>query len=106
VTSTARKRVPRRWPMGLALVLWALIPLSLPVVVWLDQLLRRAGHGELSPLQAANLLWILAGVSAATVGVVLASRKLLVDGLGRLPAGSLGDRRGLRPASAISRPVG
>jgi hypothetical protein len=75
VTSTARKRVPRRWPMGLALGLWALTVLSLPVVVWLDQLLRRAGHGELSSLQAANLLWILAGVSAATVGAVLASRR-------------------------------
>lgn len=60
-TSTARKRLPRRWPMGLAWVLWALTVLSLPVVVWLDQLLRQAGLGELFPLQAANLLWILAG---------------------------------------------
>jgi len=75
VTSTARKRLPRRWPMGLAWVLWALTVLSLPVVVWLDQLLRQAGLGELSLLQAANLLWILAGVSAVTVGVVLASRR-------------------------------
>lgn len=61
--------------MGLAWVLWALTVLSLPVVVWLDQLLRQAGLGELSPLQAANLLWILAGVSAVTVGAVLASRR-------------------------------
>jgi hypothetical protein len=75
VTSTAHKRRPRRWPMGLAWVLWALALLPLPAVVWLDQLLRQAGLGELSPLQAANLLWILAGVSAATVGAVLASRR-------------------------------
>jgi hypothetical protein len=75
VTSTARKRLPRRWPMGLAWVLWALTLLSLPVIVWLDQLLRQAGLGELSPLQAANLFWILAGVSAATVGAVLTSRR-------------------------------
>jgi hypothetical protein len=74
-TSTGRERLPRRWPMGLAWVLWALTVLSLPVVVWLDQLLRQAGLGELSPLQAANLLWILAGVSAVTVGAVLASRR-------------------------------
>jgi hypothetical protein len=75
VTPSARKRLPRRWPMGLAWVLWALTLLSLPVVVWLDQLLRRAGLAELSTLQAANLLWILAGLSAATVGAVLASRR-------------------------------
>ncbi|MFL6226908.1 MAG: hypothetical protein ACJ75K_29910 [Actinomycetes bacterium] len=47
----------------------------MPVVVWLDELLRRAGLAELSTLQAANLLWILAGLSAATVGAVLASRR-------------------------------
>jgi hypothetical protein len=75
VTSTVRERRPRRRPMGLAWALWALTMLSLPVVVWLDQLLRQAGLGELSPLQAANLFWILAGVSAATVGAVLASRR-------------------------------
>jgi hypothetical protein len=61
--------------MGLAWVLWALTLLSLPMVIWLDQLLRQAGLAELSPLQAANLFWILAGVSAATVGAVLASRR-------------------------------
>jgi hypothetical protein len=75
VTPTARKRLPGQWPMGLAWVLWALTLLSLPMVVWLDQLLRQAGLAELSPLQAANLLWIPAGVSAATVGAVLASRR-------------------------------
>ena len=75
MTPSARKRLPRRWPMGLAWVLWVLTLLSLPVVVWLDQLLRRAGLAELSTLQAANLLWILAGLSAATVGAVLASRR-------------------------------
>jgi hypothetical protein len=49
MTSTARKRLPGQWPMGLAWVLWALTLLSLPMVVWLDQLLRQAGLAELSP---------------------------------------------------------
>jgi hypothetical protein len=75
VTSTAGEHRPGRWPRWLAWGLWALTLLSLLVVVWLDQLLRQAGLGDLSPLQAANLLWILAGLSAATVGAVLASRR-------------------------------
>jgi hypothetical protein len=75
VTSTAPTRRASRWPTGLAWVLWALTLLSLPVIAWLDQLLRQAGLAELSTLQAANLLWILAGVSAATVGALLASRR-------------------------------
>jgi hypothetical protein len=58
-----------------AWALWGLTLLSLPVGIWLHQLLRRAGLAELSSLQAANVLWILAGVTAATVGAVLASRR-------------------------------
>ena len=66
---------PRRWAARVAWALWGLTLLSLPVGIWLNQLLRRAGLAELSSLQAANLLWILAGVTAATVGAVLASRR-------------------------------
>jgi len=74
---TAATRVPRphRWPIGLAWALWALTLLALPVVAWLDQLLRQADLGELTILQAASLPWPVALVSAATVGAVLASRR-------------------------------
>jgi hypothetical protein len=41
VTHTAGKQKPRRWPVGLAWALWAVTVLSLPVVVWLYQLLRK-----------------------------------------------------------------
>ena len=75
MTSIAGEHRLGRWPRWLAWGLWALTVLPLPMVVWLDQLLRQAGLGELSPLQAANLLWILAGLSASTVGAVLASRR-------------------------------
>jgi hypothetical protein len=89
VTSTAGNRGPRRWPVELAWALWTLTVLSLPVIVWLDRLLRRAGLSELSVPVAANLPLLVAVVSAATVGAVLASRRpahpvgwlLLVAGL-------------------------
>src|SRR5215211_2122083 len=76
VTSWSRPASPPgRWAARVAWALWGLTLLSLPVGIWLSQLLRRAGLAELSSLQAANVLWILAGVSAATVGAVLASRR-------------------------------
>jgi hypothetical protein len=75
VTHTAGKQKPRRWPVGLAWALWAVTVLSLPVVVWLYQLLRQAGLSELGIPVAANLPLLVAVVSAATVGAVLASRR-------------------------------
>jgi hypothetical protein len=75
VTHTAGKQMPSRWPVGLAWVLWAVTVLSLPVVVWLYQLLRQAGLSELGIPVAANLPLLVAVVSAATVGAVLASRR-------------------------------
>jgi hypothetical protein len=75
VTPTAGKQKSRRWPVGLAWALWAVTVLSLPVVVWLYQLLRQAGLSELGVPVAANLPLLLAVVSAATVGAVLASRR-------------------------------
>jgi hypothetical protein len=75
VTAATRAPRPHRWPIGLAWALWALTLLALPVVAWLDQLLRQAGLGELTILQAASLPWLVALVSAATVGAVLASRR-------------------------------
>jgi hypothetical protein len=73
--------VPRPWPCtwlaGLAWALWALWALTLailPVVVWLDQLLRQAGRADMAIVGAAVPL-LVAVVSAATVGAVLASRR-------------------------------
>jgi hypothetical protein len=72
---TAQERRPHRWPTLLAWVLWAFTLLSLPVINWLDQLLRQAGLSELAILEAAGLPLAAAAVTAATVGAVLASRR-------------------------------
>jgi two-component system, NarL family, sensor kinase len=57
----------------LAWALWALVMLSLAVIWWQDHLLRRPGP-DLAPL-GASVAPVLAAVSAATVGAVLASRR-------------------------------
>jgi hypothetical protein len=60
----------------LAWALWALAMLGLPVVAWLDHLSRQAGRPDLAQLADASVLGpVLALVSAATVGAVLASRR-------------------------------
>jgi two-component system, NarL family, sensor kinase len=69
--------------------------LGLLVIGWLDHLLRQAGRPELAPLTADGAAYVLALVSAATVGAVLASRRprhpvgwlLLALGLSAVPAG-------------------
>jgi hypothetical protein len=76
VTPTA-PATRRRWRPGvLAWALWALAMLGIATIFWFDHLLRQAGRPELAlstePAFAARLL---AGVSAATVGAVLASRR-------------------------------
>jgi hypothetical protein len=65
---------PRRWTAGLAWVLWLLIPLGLAATAWLDQLLSQAGL-ELAWLHLGSIPQVVAAVSAATVGAVLASRR-------------------------------
>ena len=76
VIPTARAAWPRWWPAGLAWVLWTLTMLGLAVTVWLDRLLIEAGLPELATvLSRGNLTSAAAGVSAATVGAVLASRR-------------------------------
>jgi len=75
VTSSARPTRPHQWAAGLAWALWALILLGLPVIAWLDQLLRQAGRPELTWSQASGVPYLVAAVSAATVGAVLASRR-------------------------------
>jgi hypothetical protein len=65
----------RPWAVGLAWGLWGLAMASLAVIWWLDQLLRAAGRADRAPLGAAVAAPVLASVSAATVGAVLAGRR-------------------------------
>jgi hypothetical protein len=62
----------RRPPTSLAWTLWAAVMLAIAIVPWFDHLLRLAGRPDLT--QWATIP-ALAGVSAATVGVVLAGRR-------------------------------
>ena len=48
---------------------------GLGVIWWLDHLFREAGRSDLAPLGAGVAAPVLAAVSAATVGAVLASRR-------------------------------
>jgi hypothetical protein len=77
VTTRSRPARPRwRWrPAVLAWALWGLVVLAIPVLVWLDHLLRRAGRPDLAPLAESGVVYLLGAVSAATVGAVLASRR-------------------------------
>jgi hypothetical protein len=75
VTPTARKAWPPWWPAGLAWALWALTLAGLGGNFWFDQLLRQAGSSEVDRLNAAAYPVLLAAVSAATVGAVVASRR-------------------------------
>jgi hypothetical protein len=73
---TARTPSPRSWPAALASALWALALLGLAATIWLDRLLIEAGLPELATvLSQDNLTSVVAGVSAATVGAVVASRR-------------------------------
>ena len=76
MTSTAGLGRPRRWPAGLAWGLWALAMLGLAVVPWMDRLIIRAGRPDLAVLVPGSIVGpVLAVLSAATVGAVLASRR-------------------------------
>jgi hypothetical protein len=72
VTPAARLAQPHRWPGVLAWTLWALAMLALVASVWLHNLLVQAGRPELMTLEP---LLVVAAVSAATVGAVLAGRR-------------------------------
>jgi len=64
-----------RWPVGLAFALWLLCVLGLAGIGWLDQLLRQAGRSDLVQLTTQDSPFVLAMLSAATFGAVLASRR-------------------------------
>jgi hypothetical protein len=59
----------------LAWTVWLLALLGLAASFWLDHLLRQAGMPELTWFQVTGVLDVVAAVSAATVGAVLASRR-------------------------------
>jgi hypothetical protein len=75
LTPPARQAWPRRRPAALAWALCALTLLGLLGTVWLDRLLRQAGHPELTALPSSSIPLVVAGLSAVTVGVVLAIRR-------------------------------
>jgi hypothetical protein len=65
----------RAWPVVLAWSLWLMTMLALAAVPWLDRLLRQAGRPDLVQLTPGTAFPIVATVSGATIGAVLASRK-------------------------------
>ena len=76
MTSTAGLGRPRHWLAGLAWVLWALAMLGLAVVPWLDRLMIRAGRPDLVVWVPGSVVGpVVAVLSAATVGALLASRR-------------------------------
>jgi hypothetical protein len=96
VSPTSRPAGPRRRPAVLAWALWGLTLLGLAAAAWLDRQLRQAGLPELVQLDAEGLPMVLAAVSAATAGAVLASRRP------RHPVGWLLLAFGLLPQAATS----
>jgi hypothetical protein len=76
VTADGRPAWARRRPARLAWALWTLVVLSLAVIAWLDHLSRQAGRPDLAQLAGGPVVApVLAAVSGATVGAVLASRR-------------------------------
>src|SRR6266545_1746326 len=73
MTAATRAR-PRRWSRVSAWALWALVMLGIPVAVWLNHLLRQAGRSDQAGSNVDTIIYLLAAVSAVTVGAVLASR--------------------------------
>jgi hypothetical protein len=66
----------RAGPAGLAWGLWALTLIGLGATLWLDALLRRDGYPDLAYLlSTGNSTVLVAAVSAATVGALVASRR-------------------------------
>jgi hypothetical protein len=75
VTPAGRVVRPRWRPGVVAWALWWLAMLGLVTVPWFDRLLRQAGRPDLVQSNADAVPFVLAIVSAATVGAVLAGRR-------------------------------
>jgi hypothetical protein len=72
VTAAARPARTRWWPGVAAWLLWALAMLGLAATWWLHGLLVQLGRAD---LMTFDPLLVVAGVSAVTVGAVLAGRR-------------------------------
>ena len=100
---------PRWWPVRLAWAVLALAMLGIVAVLWFDHLLRQAGRADLVQLNATGVPFLLALVSAPTVGAVLATRRpqhpvgWLLLGLG-LSIGLSGFIDGYAPYGSLARP--
>jgi hypothetical protein len=99
VTAARAARRPP-WPAVAGWGLWGLGTLAFLVVVWLGELTRAAGRPDLVQLTLRDTLpFLLASVSAATVGAVLVSRRprhpvgwlLLGLGLSMIALGAVND---------------
>jgi hypothetical protein len=75
MTTAARGVWARRWATVVAWMLWASAMFGLPMIGWLDRLLRQADRPDLAPLTPDAAAYVLGLVSAATVGAILASRR-------------------------------
>jgi len=75
VTVAGRPAWARRRPAVLAWALWGLAVLGIAAVLWFDHLLRQAGRADLVLLNVSTVGWLLAMVTAPTVGAVLAARR-------------------------------
>ncbi|HWD43484.1 MAG TPA: hypothetical protein VHM23_07205 [Actinomycetota bacterium] len=75
VTPATRPARTRWRPVVLACGLWALVVLGLVATAWLEHLLRRAGRPDLAHRGVQLVPTVLAALSAATVGAVVASRR-------------------------------
>ncbi|HEX6674242.1 MAG TPA: hypothetical protein VF486_04360 [Actinomycetes bacterium] len=99
----------RRWPAVLAWTSWALAMLGIAAALWFDHLLRRAGRADLVQLDASAVPFLLAIVTASTVGAVLAARRprhpvgWLLLGLGA-STGLSGFVDGYAPYGLLARP--
>ena len=109
MTAGARPARVRRWPAALSWALWALAMLGIAAVLWFDHLLRQAGRADLVQVNASGLPWLLALVSAPTVGAVLTARRprhpvgWLLLGLG-VSIGLTGFADGYAPYGLLARP--
>ncbi len=75
MTLAARLARPRWRPGVAAWTLWALVMLGVPVAVWSNHLLRQAGRSDQAGSDVDTIIYLLAAVSAVTVGTELASRR-------------------------------
>ncbi|HEY5986909.1 MAG TPA: hypothetical protein VIV12_11105, partial [Streptosporangiaceae bacterium] len=75
LTPSVARAWPRWRPGVLAWALWALVMLGVPLAVWLKHLLAQAGRSDQAGSNVDTVIYLLAVVSAVTVGAVLASRR-------------------------------